>query len=238
MILRVPVIASEKRVLRGSFHKAYGVNSSLPNELSTGQQENAPQSLREAPDSAALIAQEEQLAERLREADETGKRAYEEGYEAGLRNGETDGREVYTSGLRQLEELTQNMNDTVQRSLDESEDMMVSIVFESVCKIIGDTLTTREGVVAVVEEALARIRGKSSVIIRVNPLDLELIEESAAFGVASEADWRADEGVAMGGCMIESEYGTLDARIDTQLNQLKRVLLSARHKPVDTQRDD
>ena len=240
LIIRTPHIADAKRVLLGSRRQssAHSTETTTNTAIEAATGANPTQSATQAPDIEVLVAREQHLAERLQQIEETGRRAYDEGYETGMRTGEAEGREAYTSGLRQLEDLTQSLNLSVQTSLEESEDMMVSIVFEAVCKIVGDALATQEGVGAVVKEALARIRGKSAVIIRVNPLDLELIEESAAFGIASEADWRADEGIPMGGCVIESEYGTLDARIDTQLNQLKRVLLAARHKPAEATKGD
>jgi flagellar assembly protein FliH len=242
LILRTPNIDEARRVLRGPDRRSsvHNVTQSPGgiNELASEKSAAPTQALPEALDITALAAQEQEVVEHLRQVEEAGRRAYDEGYETGLRTGDADGRDAYTSGLRQLEELTQNLNGTTYRSLEISEDMMVSIVFDSVCKIVGDTLVTKEGVCAVVKEALTRIRGNSALIIRVNPLDLELIEESAAFGVASETDWRTDESISMGGCVIESEYGTLDARIDTQLNQLKRTLLAARHKPADTGKGD
>ena len=228
VILRTPQMATAKRVL--------GAQRKVPVRLSDAANENVNEQLiglTSGADESGSLQMEQRLHEAEMAAEEVAKRAVEDGFEKGLRAGEAEGREAYTSGLQQLEDLTQSLNSTIQRSMEESEDMMVAIVYEAVCKIVGDALATKDGVTAVVKEAMSRVRGKSSVIIRVNPFDLELIEESAAFGVASEADWRGDDSIPMGGCMIESEYGTLDARIETQLNQLKRVLLAARHKPVE-----
>ena len=247
-ILREPEIAEEHFKLlspRRSARHPKEVLASMPLARKTSQRnESEPiHSLLDG-DSAEL----RRIEEEARDAGfQVGRQAgYQEGHEsgfaagheAGTRSGDAEGREAYTSGLHQLEVLTQSLNRTVELSLNEAEDMMVSIVFESICKIVGDTLATKDGVAAVVREALGRTRGKSALIIRVNPLDLELIEEGAAFGVASEADWRADDSVTMGGCIVESEYGTLDARIDVQLNQLKRTLLAARHKPADNTEND
>jgi len=235
VILRSPQMATEKRVLGAQ--RKISARTSVTEYVNADEQAIAEATLLEGSDRADSDALELQAERPVNDAkqvaEELGKRAFEEGFEKGMRAGEAEGREAYTSGLQQLEDLTQSLDSSIQRSLAESEDMMVAIVYETVCKMVGDALATKEGVVAVVKEAMSKVRGKSSIIIRVNPFDLELIEESAAFGVASEADWRADESIPMGGCVIESEYGTLDARIETQLNQLKRVLLATRHKPVE-----
>ena len=228
-IIRAPEIDAEKRVLRAP-RRVLGD--------ATTQNEAAAQTAGENTVPVDRQNQEAGGETSYQAGHEAGYQAgYQAGqyagYQAGIEAGDAQGREAYSAGLRQLEELTHSLNRSVERSLEEGEDMMVSIVFESVCKIVGESLATREGVAAVVGETLRHIRGKSTLIIRVNPLDLELIEESADFGVASDTDWRADDTIPMGGCLVESEYGTLDARIDTQLNQLKRVLLATRHRPAD-----
>lgn len=229
-ILRSPDMADKRFVLQGPRHAA---KSAPPAKTETGAEEVHAPSTRTQETIVREQADLEAHEAALQASRETGyKDGYKEGYETGMQTGDDEGRAAYTAGLQQLEDLAHNLDQTVERSLGEAEDMMVSIVFEAVCKIVGDSLATREGVSAVVREALARTRGKSALVIRVNPLDLELIEEGSAFGVASETDWRADDTVPMGGCIVESEYGTLDARIDTQLNQLKRTLLAARHKPA------
>lgn len=39
----------------------------------------------------------------------------------------------------------------------------------------------------------------------------------------------ADERVALGGCIVETDAGSLDGRLETRLAELKAVLLEARH---------
>jgi len=242
-ILRGAEIADERFSLRSPRSSLRPAQENMgkappPTGNAHGGEPDADITFQRNPSGALQRAEEEARQMGFEAGHEAGRReGYDAGFtagkEAGLLSGDAEGREAYTAGLRQLEDLAQSLNRNVELSLSEAEDMVVSIVFESVCKIVGDALTTKDGVAAVVREAINRTRGKSALVIRVNPFDLELIEESAAFGIASEADWRGDDSVTMGGCMIDSEYGTLDARIDVQLNQLKRALLAARHKPVD-----
>ena len=234
-IIRTPEIDEAKRMLRSPRRADENASVSAARQAQPG--EVSPQAGEAGHEHAAQAGQAKQAGHDAgyRAGYELGYQAgYKAGTESGMEAGDAQGRAAYSAGLRQLEELTHNLNRSVERSLEESEDTMVAIVFEAVCKIVGDTLASREGVAAVVGETLRHIRGRSSLIIRVNPADMELIEESADFGVASDTDWRADDAIPMGGCVVESEYGTLDARIDTQLNQLKRVLLAARHRPADS----
>jgi flagellar assembly protein FliH len=247
-ILRRPDLAPGTLVLRGT-RRAGSAPAETAHSPATAAAAPAEGTARHEPGVMRDRDAEQLLRQRMREIEEAGERqqreAYDKAYSAGFEEGreagreqgaiegDAEGREAYASGLRQLEALAHSLDQSVQKSLDEAEDLVVSLVYETVCKIVGDALATREGVAALVSQALTQLRGKPALLIRVNPLDLELLEEGSAFGVSTEADWRADESVPMGGCIVESEHGTLDARIDTQLNQLKRALLAARHKPAD-----
>lgn len=153
---------------------------------------------------------------------------YEEGYQAGQIAGEAEGRAAYVDALTQLDKLAQNLGHEFGANLVRSEDSMLAMVYSIACKVLGEALSSSEGVRASIAQALTHVKVKEELIIRVHPHDLELIGEGTAFGVASAMQWRADNEVPVGGCLIESVHGTLDARLDTQLEQLKHVLLAER----------
>nr|MDQ3806425.1 FliH/SctL family protein [Acidobacteriota bacterium] len=66
--------------------------------------------------------------------------------------------------------------------------------------------------------------------VRVNPADLPAVEAHRArldpAGRARFLDLVADPRVGPGGCVIESESGTVDAQLQTQLRVLERALLA------------
>ena len=66
--------------------------------------------------------------------------------------------------------------------------------------------------------------------VRLHPHDLALLEEGRA-GLDPRLVLQADSGIDMGGCQIEGPDGTLDARLELQVQQLRATLLAVRGAP-------
>jgi type III secretion protein L len=84
-------------------------------------------------------------------------------------------------------------------------------------------------IVEIISTALQNARQQEKLTVRVNPKDLPTIEkatEKISSGRIQFIDFVADPRVASSGCLIESEVGTIDARLETQLRVLERALLS------------
>jgi type III secretion protein L len=111
------------------------------------------------------------------------------------------------------------------------EQNMVRISVKVAEKIIGDELKLRpEAVADIVQEALRGARPGKLLTIHVNAADVQQvrahlgrIREQA--GVRSEMDIAISTEVAAGGCIVESELGVIDARLETQLQCLEEILL-------------
>jgi flagellar assembly protein FliH len=242
LILRTPELAEQARTLRSSRRKSTSEIIARPepidgpgNEDEQALSDQPQQNIQPdwSPDDVAGAAQEALQAlqaEQAAEAADAAERAYNDGYQVGLETGEVDGRAAYAAGLAQLEALASNLQQAARASLELAEDDMVAMVYAAVCKIAGTTLLQPDGVRAVIVTALAHSRATEEVVIRVNRSDLDMIDESASFGAISNANWHADEAVSMGGCMVDSAQGTLDARLETQLEQLKSTLANARRE--------
>jgi flagellar assembly protein FliH len=83
-------------------------------------------------------------------------------------------------------------------------------------------------VVEMAKVAIARLVEKESVTVRVNPGDLERMREhrDELLDSGEIKNFRVveDQRVDRGGVVVETDGGTIDARISTQLNEAKRVL--------------
>jgi flagellar biosynthesis/type III secretory pathway protein FliH len=71
-------------------------------------------------------------------------------------------------------------------------------------------------------EALSKMAGAQSVTLRTNPADLDAASVLATPGSAIRVV--ADPGIGAGGCVVESELGTADGRIETRLDALRLAL--------------
>lgn len=98
-------------------------------------------------------------------------------------------------------------------------------------KIIGREIKLdKETLADIVAAALLHARQHQTLAVRVNPADLPLVQAHRdrfdALTRARFVDFVPDPRVGAGGCVIESEAGTIDATIDTQLRVLERALLA------------
>ena len=98
-------------------------------------------------------------------------------------------------------------------------------------KIIGRSLELdRELTLSVVAQAIESVRNQRELVVRVNPQDAELLRTSRRklmdlIGRTKEIAVREDPEVERGGCVIETENGTVDAQLRTQLQAIEQVLL-------------
>jgi flagellar biosynthesis/type III secretory pathway protein FliH len=152
------------------------------------------------------------------------------GYQDGFAQGERDAARGSDERLANLDKLAASMRAQLSKGLAEIEDTAVAIAFEACCKLLGDSLTNRAAIAERVALLLGQVRNSANLVVRVNPEDLLELGPLASFGADQVADlkWLADSGVARGDCVVETDAGSLEARLDAQLLELKQVLLAAR----------
>ena len=165
--------------------------------------------------------------------------AVQEGFEAGHTQGMTEANQSLQTQIESVNKLLNTVSDVLQSQINGLEDILVTLAFETVCKIIGNTLITQEGVVAVVREVIGHVKESEPITIRICPADYnQLINDPTALTQtysASGITLVADDRVILGGCLIETSGGSLDGRLETQLQQVKDALLSARRQRTDRQ---
>lgn len=97
-------------------------------------------------------------------------------------------------------------------------------------RIVGEELALRpERVRDLCAELLARVRRARQVSLRVHPDDRALLETQlaalrASAELAGALHIESDPALARGDCVVVSDVGVLDARIDTRLEALGRAL--------------
>lgn len=171
-----------------------------------------------------------------------------DGYEAGLkkaierseleRNALVEsnraGQQKLADALEKLQQLAEAAARQKTAFLEGAEDDMVALVFEAFCRVLGETAATPDMVRAGILNALAHWRGKAALEIHVHPDDLKWLEADndlqARFAGRTHHTirWVAGADVALGGCMVRSSEGALDARLEVQLEAFKSMLLQTR----------
>lgn len=161
------------------------------------------------------------------------EQAEAEGFAAGLARGAAScAREAATLGA-----MLASARTTLAAGIAGSEDVIVEIAFEALAKILGEAAPTRAGVLAVVRELLVKAGERERLLVRVAPVDHALLEQHRAQLLPGDdgrmIDLVADERVELGGCLVETTGGTLDGRLETQLQQLVEILTAARRGHVE-----
>lgn len=168
------------------------------------------------------------------------QRAREEGYQQGLKEGRADGlteaqqmaAQAVEGRLRQLDQLLSAIPNAIVKRLEQSEDEMRALCFEVICRLLGDRAAdpqvVQDMIRNVVRQATTRL-----VAVHVHPADLEVLRSDAELNAwivrqsaqqGAPVDWIADDQVELGGCVLRSPQGSLDARLETQLESVREIL--------------
>lgn len=197
-----------------------------------------------AAEAALRAAHDQALEQGYRAALAKG---HEEGRQHGLAEGRKAGEEtaarearaaadVVAERLARLDGLLSGIPRAIEARLAMVGDDMVALCHGVICRILGNGITTRDGVAAAVRQAIAdatgtaspAATGRSTLAVHLHPRDLQLLRGdngAPVLGEAMSVEWVADEGVGLGGCIVRSDEGSLDARLETQLAELRAALL-------------
>jgi type III secretion protein L len=132
-----------------------------------------------------------------------------------------------------LLEMTQMLIDTREirdKTLSETEQDLLVLAVKLAEKIIGREIKNDKAtVVDIVSNALRNAKRQDKLTIRVSQTDYATVQEKfielSQSSRTSYVDIVPDPRVTLGGCIIESEVGTIDARLETQLRVLEKALL-------------
>ena len=201
----------------------------------------------EAAEKARLLveAAEAQVGA-IREAART--EGYRQGYDAGWSAGERDAVRETTERFeieRQaqrlaLEEFMNSVEATSRRAWIEMEPEILSLVFEIAHKVLKmEVQLNREAAVEVVKNTLRRVADSTSLRIRVHADDLQTIRANrdelySMVDGTRKVEIVEDRRVGLGGCILETDAGTIDARIETQLEEIRKLLAQSAADTVET----
>ena len=139
---------------------------------------------------------------------------------------------------QQMERLAEQLSEQWTQLLQGAEDDMLDVVFEAVCRIVGDQAVTREGARAMLARTLQSWHGRHPLSVHLHPDDMALlradhdtVQALASRGFDAERQtlrWVADTDVRAGGCLLRSAEGALDARLERQLEAMAARLAEIR----------
>lgn len=228
---KLEVLAEEAG--RGSREGSFSVLPSNTQQRTTLAQSNdAEKSRSNSGNEAAAADLRAMLHAQQATLEEARTQAVAEGFAKGLIQGQEAGADRYATAVQALHTVVEAGRQSVMGLLVESENVIAAIVFEAVCKIVGEKLSTTEGCVAVIQQIIARVARAEIVAVRVSPADYNAMHETGDGGDPAFPDLlglplESDPRVELGGCILVLKGGSVDGRIETQFRNFAQSLKDA-----------
>jgi flagellar assembly protein FliH len=193
-------------------------------ELIDGAEAHAKALLQNAFERASqLLAQAGERADKLVETVQSEARAA----------GHAEGSEAADREMSDMMATMRNLVDMARverhKLMESAEPELVRLAVGIAERVLHQQIALDRGVVVeMAKVAISRLVEKESVTVRVNPGDLERMrehrDELLSNGEIKNFRVVEDQRVDRGGVVVETDGGTIDARISTQVNEAKRVL--------------
>ncbi len=165
-------------------------------------------------------------------------RIEKDAYENGFRQGEKAGLEL---AERKVEVLIRRYADAIleigrlkPKLYQQAEREIVKLALEVAKKIVRrEVLVDREIVQSLVKVALSHVAVKSAVTVHLHPADYSyVLEQRETAGRAEDGDREvvllADKTIDRGGCLVETECGDIDARIEEEFREVERAFFGGK----------
>ncbi|MGI5174045.1 flagellar assembly protein FliH [Treponema sp. OMZ 840] len=192
---------------------------------------------KQAEDEAARIIKDAEnrsldiIQEAERRYEKNVSDARKEGFDKGHEDGYQTGRQEVLRLINRLHVIVERTMDRRKNILEETEQQIVDLVLlisRKVVKIISEN--QRNVIMSNVLHALRKVKGRGDVTIRVNLADMDLTSEHVKDFIESVESVKSitiaeDSAVDKGGCIVETDFGSIDARISSQLAELEQKIL-------------
>jgi len=184
---------------------------------------------------------EKKIADAQAEAQKIVQNASEE---AALKKNESQklgfdsGREEgFSTGKEEVERLIQRLNIILSSAIkkrneiiEESEAQIIDLIITMARKVVKTITESQKRVVYDnITEALKHLKGRSEVTIRVNTEDLQMTTKHKKEFIQmvegiEQIRILEDNTVEKGGCYISTDFGSIDAKISTQLSEIEEQI--------------
>lgn len=200
----------------------------------------AEEQVRSAMEEAATIKQQAQAEieawwheRRLQDEEalnEARDRGHAQGYQEGMAQAEMELRDQYESTLQEATQILEQAYLLKQQIIQEAEPFLIELSTSIAEKVIGRQLTLEpEWTIDSIRKVLSRRKEKGIITLCVSPAQFNYIQDARdelLLAIDSQAELQIipDVSVLDQGCVVRSSFGSIDARIDTQLKEIKNAL--------------
>jgi len=157
-------------------------------------------------------------------------KAYKKGYEIGLNEGQkniadkvTNIINLFKSAINQTRKFENQINQAA-----ETETVKLSMAIAKKI-IISEVMINEEIILNVVKKSLKLVLNQDRYLIKINPADLGIMQNaqpelSELIENYDDIIFESDESIDQGGCLIETNYGNIDGRLEQQMQVISDLM--------------
>ena len=194
----------------------HGAPPDVPTSTTASSGPGAPAA--PANDDTLMAEHRERLAGLEREA-------FTKGYAQGERAGLEAGGKRAEAMLRRVAQTIEELGGLRQTLIHETEREMVQLALTLARRVVHREVTLDpELAAALAHVALERLGTNTPATIRLNPEDYTIVAQDSARWGGQTVTVVPDPSISRGGCLVESAFGSVDATIERQFDELSRAL--------------
>ena len=173
----------------------------------------------------------EMIADAEKKVAEIVDAARKEGFSEGRDAGFEEGRAEVDRLIEHLHSIITNAIEKRNQIIDQTETQIIDLVLlisQKIIKVISEN--QKNVVINNVIQALRKLKSRGDVVIRVNLEDVKLTSDHVKDFMRMVENVRSitvmeDSSVDRGGCIIETDFGRIDARISSQFKEIEEKIL-------------
>lgn len=169
--------------------------------------------------------------EKLKEVQEN---AYKEAYALGLEEGRTKAFQEVSADIAErmetLDQLLGTLKDMKKDMASFNEAHLIKLMFQMASRLAKKELENdNDAIVGILRDAVALAQDEEDITVHVSPGQFAFLEElkketGREFEFLKKMKFEPNEEVVDGGCIVETNYGEVDARIEQRVAQLWSVV--------------
>jgi flagellar assembly protein FliH len=184
------------------------------------------------------------IQEAQNKAQQILEQAYNQGYSQGYNEVKNKLEQEYQQKIQELQEQIKNILNLKESLVKEMEKDIVELAIKVAEKVINKKIEEEPELVSnYLIELLPKIEQAKNITIWINPNEIEyvrlskekfknLVEDVENINIAP------DSRIEKGGCIIETNFGKIDARISTKLEVLKEIIFKNINMIINTSKKE
>lgn len=170
---------------------------------------------------------EKRVLSRLKEVQEA---AYQEAYQLGLDEGRKDSFQQATleieSRLKKMDNLINAITSLKTELIQQNESHLVELAFHMASRLAHAEVKADPQIIAqVMKDAIQMAQIEEEITVHVSPLQIQFLETlkqegKREFEFLKKVKLEPSDSVSEGGCILQTNYGEIDARFEERVNKL------------------